>query len=98
METLPKNQNEQPKATKNIFHSHFHSFASTLDLWKVVDIKSKEKPGRATTGNEKQRNAAKSYEVQYKAKTDIGAGKTKTGNKEPKRATKGMKNSKWKPG
>ena len=60
METRPKNQNEQQKATKSIFHSHFHSFA--LDLWKVADIKSNENPGRATTGKEKQRKAAKSSE------------------------------------
>ena len=46
--------NEQQKATKSIFHSHFHSFASTLDLWRVVGIKSSEKPERATTTNKKQ--------------------------------------------
>ena len=49
-----QNQNEQQKATKSIFHSHFHSFAPILDLWKVVDIRSNEKPERATTGNEKE--------------------------------------------
>ena len=56
METHTKNQSEQQKATKskNIFCSHFHSFAPILDLWKVVDIKSNEKPERATTGSEKQ--------------------------------------------
>ena len=32
--------------------------------------------------------AAKSSKEQHKAKTDIGAGKTKRGNKKPKRATK----------
>ena len=60
METHPENQSEQQKATKSIFHSQFHSFASTLDLLKVVDIKSNEKPKRATTGNEKQQKATKS--------------------------------------
>ena len=59
METRTKNQNEQQKATKSIFHSHLHSFAPILDLWKVVDIKSNEKPGRAT-GNDGQRKAMKS--------------------------------------
>ena len=33
--------------------------------------------------------AAKSYEEQQKATTDIGAGKTKTSKKKPRRATKG---------
>ena len=75
METRTKNQNEQQKATKSIFHSHFHSFVPILDLWKVVDIKSNEKPEKATTGNEKQRKAAKSYEEQQKATTDMVAGK-----------------------
>ena len=54
METRTKNQNEQQKATKSIFHAHFHSFAPLLDQWEVVDIKSNEKPERVTTGNEKQ--------------------------------------------
>ena len=87
METRPKNQNEQQKATKSIIHS----FASTLDLWKVVDIKSNEKPERATKGNEKQRKSTKSNEQQQKAKVNIGAGETKTGNKKPKRTSKGTK-------
>ena len=91
METLTKNQNEQQKETKSTFHSHFHSFAPILDLWKVIDIKSNEKPERATTGNEKQWKAAKSYEEQQKATTDIRAGKTKTGKKKPRRAMKGTK-------
>ena len=90
-ETHTKNQNEQQKATKIIFHSHFHSFAPILDLWKMVDIKSNEKPERATTGNEKQWKAAKSYEEQQKATMDIGPGKTKTGKKKPRRATKATK-------
>ena len=91
METPTKNQlNEQQRAAKGIFRSHFHSFAPILDLWKVVDIKSNEKPERAT-GNEKQWKAAKSYEEQQKATTDIGAGKTKTGKKKQRRATKGTK-------
>ena len=42
METLTENQNEQQKATR-AFSFQFHSFASALDLWKVVDIKSNEK-------------------------------------------------------
>ena len=84
METLPKNLNEQEKVTKSTFHSHFHSFASILDLWKVVDIKSKKKQieqKRATKYSKKLRRATKS----------------KNGHrswKKPKRATKG----KWKPG
>ena len=86
-----QNPKRATKATKSIFHSHFHSFAPILDLWKVVDIKSNEKPERATTGNEKQRKAAKSYEEQQKATTDIGAGKTKTDKKKPRRATKETK-------
>ena len=63
----------------------FHSFVSTLDLWKVVDIKTNEKPERATTSNEKQQKAAKSNKEQQKANTDIRAGKTKTGNKRHKK-------------
>ena len=56
--TANGNMHQKPKqatkATKSIFHSHFHSFAPVLDQWKVVYIKSNEKPERATTGNEKQ--------------------------------------------
>ena len=63
IKTRPNNQNEQQKATKSIFHSDFHLFALTLDLWKVVDIKSK-KNRTATTDKEKQRKAAKSNEEQ----------------------------------
>ena len=74
METLTKNQNEQQKATKSTFFPHFHSFASTLDLWKVIDIKSDEKPERATTGNEKQQKATKSNKKQ---KRTSELGKTK---------------------
>ena len=74
METRPQNQNEQPKTTKNIFHSPFHSFSSTLVLWKMVDIKSNEKTERATTDNEKQQRAAKSYEEHQKIKTDSDRG------------------------
>ena len=56
---------KKPKlATKSIINSQFHSFASTLDLWKVVDIKSNEKPERTTTGNEKQQKATKSNKKQ----------------------------------
>ena len=47
------------KATKSSFHLHFHSFALTLGLRKVVDIKSNEKPEKVTTDNENQRKAAK---------------------------------------
>ena len=63
METRTKNQNEQQKATKSIFHSYFHSFPP---MWKVVDIKSNEKPERATTGNEKQQKATKSNRKQQR--------------------------------
>ena len=99
METRTKNQNEQQKATKSIFHSYFHSFTRILDLWKVVDIKGNEKRERARTGNEKQWKAAtESYEEQQKATTDIGAGKTKTGKKKSKTSNERHKKSKWKPG
>ena len=56
METRPNNQNEHQKATKSNFHSNIVSFICTNSgpIWKVVDIKSNEKPERATTGNEKQ--------------------------------------------
>ena len=64
IETGPKNQNEQQKATKSIFTSHFQSFASILDPWKVVDIKRNEKLARATTSNEKQQKAVKSNKKQ----------------------------------
>ena len=88
--TANGNTHQKPKqATKTIFHSYFHSFAPILDLWEVIDIKSNEKPERATTDG--QRKAAKSYEEHQKATTDIGAGKTKTGKKKPRRATKGKK-------
>ena len=50
----------------------------------MVDIKSNEKPERATTGNEKQRKAGKGTEERQKAKTDIGAEKTKTSSKRQK--------------
>ena len=66
METRIKNQKKQQKATKSILHSHFHSFAPILDIWKVVDIKSNEKPERATTGNEKQQKATKSNKKQQR--------------------------------
>ena len=54
METRAKNQNEQQKATKSIFHSHFrHSFAPILVLWKVLI-------SRAMKSQKEQRQAAKS--------------------------------------
>ena len=100
--TANGNTHQKPKratkSNKENFHSHFHSFSPILDLciyilhlWKVVDIKSNEKPERVMTGNEKQWKPAKSYEEQQKATTDIGAGKTKTGKKKPRRAMKGTK-------
>ena len=104
METRPKNQNEQQRASKSNkehFSFPFSFICFNLDLLKVVDIKSNEKPERTTTsnkrqqkatkGNERQRKAVKSNEEQQKAKTDNVAGKTKTGNKRHKK-------SKWKPG
>ena len=81
METLAKNQNEQQKATEIIFHSNLYSIASILDIWKVVDIKSNEKP----ESNNGQQKTAKSYEEQYVAETDNGAGKSKTGKMSKKR-------------
>ena len=50
----------QKPTTKSISHSRFYLFALALDLWKLTDIKSNEKPERATTGNEKQQKATKS--------------------------------------
>ena len=55
----------------------------------MVRIKSNEKPKRATTSNEKQRKVGKRNEEKQKAKTAIGAGKTKTSNGRHKK-------SKWK--
>ena len=81
METRAKNQNEQQKATEIIFHSNLHSITSILDIWKVVDIKSNEKP----ESNNGQEKTAKSYEEQYVAETDNGAGKSKTGKMSKKR-------------
>ena len=53
-----KNQDEQRRAQKvqmeTRLYAHFHTFAPLLDQWEVVDIKSNEKPERATTGSEKQ--------------------------------------------
>ena len=46
---------KQQKATKSIFHSHFHSFALILDHWKVADIKSYEKPERAKTATKSRK-------------------------------------------
>ena len=91
METHPKNQNEQQKATKSIFHSQFHSFASTLDLWKVVDIKSKKKLERATAGNEKQMKSSK--KLRRALKSNNGYHSWKNQNEQQK-----AKRSKWKPG
>ena len=93
METRTENQNEPQKATNSIFHSHFHSFAPNLVIWKAVDIKSNEKPERATTGKKKQLKAPKDYKEQQKAATNIGAGKTKTVKKKPGRETKGTKSA-----
>ena len=69
METRTKNLNEQQKAINSIFHSHFHSFAPILNLWKVADIKSNEKPERGTTcneNNEKHQKATKSNKKQQR--------------------------------
>ena len=83
--TANGNTHQKPKRTiKSIFHSHFHSFAPILDLWKAVDIKSNEKPERATTGNGKQQKATTSNNGQR-------SWKTKTGKKKSRRATKGTK-------
>ena len=60
--TANGNTHQKPKratkSSKEHFHSHFHSFAPILDLWKVADIKSNEKPERAATGNEKQQQTS----------------------------------------
>ena len=83
METRTKNQ----KATKSIFHSHFHSFAPILDQWKVVDIKSNEKPERATTAtksNEKQQKAMKSNKKQQR-KSELEKPKRARNNQDEQR-------------
>ena len=49
METRP--QNQQQKATKGIFHSHFHLFPSTLDIKSNENQKEHQ---RAMKSNEKQ--------------------------------------------
>ena len=69
--TANGNMHQKPKrattkATKGIFHSHFHSFTPILDLWKVVGIKSNEKPERATKSNEKRQKATKSNKNQQR--------------------------------
>ena len=46
--------------------------------------KSNKKQQKATKSNKKQQKATKSNEEQQKAKTDIGAGKTITGNQRHK--------------
>ena len=67
---------------------HSHQFW-TYGRWLISRaMKSLKEQRRA---KKKQRKAAKSYEEQQKATTDIGAGKTKTGKKRPKRATEGTK-------
>ena len=63
---------------------HSHQFW-TYGRWLISRaMKSQKEQRRATKSNEK---AAKSYEQQQKATTDIGAGKTKTGknNREEQR-------------
>ena len=54
-------------------------------------MKNKNGRRRAMKSNKEQRKAAKGNEEQQKAKKGIWAGKTKTGNKKPQRATKGKK-------
>ena len=86
METRAKNQKEQQKAT--IF---VQSFAPIPNLRKVVDIKSNEKPVRATTGTEEHRKTGKSNDEQLFSNNGHRR-KNKMGNKKRKRATKGTKN------
>ena len=80
METGTKTQNEQQKATKSIFHSHFHSFAPVLDQWKVADIKNNEKQRRAMKSSKKLRRATKSNKGHQSWKNQNGQEKTKTSN------------------
>ena len=94
METCTKNQNEQQEAKKSLFHSHFHSFAPILDLWKVVDIKSNEKPERATKSSEKQQKATKSNKKQQRTSELEKPKQARKSQDEQRRAQK----SKWKPG
>ena len=91
METRPKNQTSNKKQQR-AFSFPFSFICFNSDLWKVVDIKSNEKPERvnnekpkATKSSKKQRRATESNEEQQKAKRDNGAGKTKTGNKRHKK-------------
>ena len=64
METPPapetKTKTSNNKQQKQQRASFFIPVFIHLLQWKVVDIKSNEKPERATTGNEKQRRATKS--------------------------------------
>ena len=50
METRTRNQNERQKATKSIFHSHFHSFA-------LIELILSQKQEKATKGSKRQRTA-----------------------------------------
>ena len=99
MEIRTKKQNEQQKATKSIFHSHFHSFAPILDLWKVVHIKSNEKPEREK--NDGQRKAVRSSKkLQRATKGNNGHRSWKSQNRQEKTKTSNErhKKSRWKPG
>ena len=71
METRTKNQNKKQRAFFLPISIYSHQFR-TNGRWLI---------SRAMKSNDEQRKAAESYEEQQKATMDIGAGKTKTGQK-----------------
>ena len=71
--TTNGNTPQKPKrAIKNIFHSHFHSFASALDLWKVVDIKTNENHIEQQRATKSSKIATKSNKKQQKVQKSKG--------------------------
>ena len=88
METCPKNENEQQKATKSIF---IPNFIHLLELWTYAHIKSNKKPERATKGNKNNENQPKATKSNKKQKWTLDLEKPKWTTKKPQRATKGIK-------
>ena len=61
--TRPKNQNEQQKATKSTFHSHFHSLLQlwTNERWLISrTMENQREQQRATTSSKNLRRAIRS--------------------------------------
>ena len=92
----PKTKTSNKKQQKSIFHSHFHSIAPILELWKVVEIKSNEKPERATTGNEKAMKSSK--KVRRATKSNNRHRSWKNQNRQEKAKTSNERHSNWKLG